>query len=314
MGFDTLVIKRDDLNAEHIGGNKLRALEWILPAAGDGIVSLGGIGSTWCATLARYAREDGRRVATALFPQPWSPSVGRTLAVTAAHAEVRLLGSLIGVPGGVARAWLGLARECGRVTFVPAGGATPAGVLGSVNGALEFAGQVERGDAPRPDVVVVPLGSGGTTAGLLLGFDLAEWDITVCAVAVTSRWLTGTRAVGSLVRRTRGLLARAGAALPPRRARLEVLWNQLGHGYGHPTDAGRLARESMARVGIALESTYGAKAFAALAGIATSYRRPCFWHTFDQRLEAAPSVNADHPLLYRARLRAESLWPSPKST
>ena len=34
LGLEALLVKREDLNGASFGGNKLRALEWILPAAG----------------------------------------------------------------------------------------------------------------------------------------------------------------------------------------------------------------------------------------------------------------------------------------
>ena len=198
------------------------------------------------------------------------------------------------------------------MTWIPVGGACPVGVLGSVNAALELAEQVARGEAPRPDVVLVPLGSGGTAAGLVVGFGLAGWDVTVAAVGVTSPWVTGRRTVQRQVRRVSRLLARAGVAVPARVARLRVIGTESGAGYGHPTERARAACARLASLGIGAELTYSAKAFAALPALAGRFRRPCFWHTFDPRLLAAPRVAADHPLLVQARARAESLWPSPK--
>ena len=60
--------------------------------------------------------------------------------------------------------------------YIPLGGSTPLGTLGHVNAALELADQVERGELPLPGRVVVPLGSGGTAAGLALGFAIAGLD------------------------------------------------------------------------------------------------------------------------------------------
>src|SRR5256885_1804915 len=62
-----------------------------------------------------------------------------------------------------------LPRRRPHTVFVPLGGSTPLGTLGHVNAALELAEQVAAGALPEPAAVVVPLGSGGTAAGLLLG-------------------------------------------------------------------------------------------------------------------------------------------------
>ena len=60
--------------------------------------------------------------------------------------------------------------------YIPLGGSTALGTLGHVNAALELADQVEAGELPLPGRVVVPLGSGGTAAGLALGFAMAGLD------------------------------------------------------------------------------------------------------------------------------------------
>lgn len=312
LGFETLIIKREDRNGGEPGGNKLRALEWILPAAGPVLATWGGLGSTWCATAACYAAREGRQMRVALFPQPWTETVGAVLAVTIRHAEVLLASSLATLPLALWRARWGRDRTGTPATWIPAGGTCPLGVLGSVNAALELADQVARGEAPRPDVVLVPLGSGGTAAGLIVGFDLAQWDVTVAAVRVSSPWVVGRRSVERQARQVARLLARGGVGVPPRTARLLVIGTELGSGYGYPTEQARAACAALAALGVGAEPTYSAKAFAALPALAGRFRRPCFWHTFDPRLLAAPRVAADHPLLSQARARAESLWPSPK--
>ncbi len=313
LGFETLVVKREDRNASPLGGNKLRALEWILPAAGPAMLTLGGFGSTWCATLAHYAQQQARQVSAALFPQPWTDAVEGTLAVILQHAQVRLAPSLAALPWTAWRARRLLARQGLPVTWIPPGGASPLGILGSVNAALELAAQVAQGAMPRPDVVLVPLGTGGTAAGLIVGFDLLGWEVTVAAAGVTPRWIARPATVERHAERVRRLLARVGAPAAPRTARLLVLGTRPGAGYGPPTEQACAARARLASLGIGAELTYSARTFAALPALAGRFRRPCFWHTFDARLLAAPRVAADHPLLGRARARAEFLWPHPKS-
>jgi len=57
--------------------------------------------------------------------------------------------------------------------------------------------------------------------------------------------------------------------------------NAIGDGYGYPSAAGEAARALAAAHGLALDSTYGAKAFAVLAGLGPrGFRRIVFWHTF----------------------------------
>lgn len=300
-GLASFLVKRDDL----AGGNKRRALEWLLPAAGPALVTMGAYGSTWCAALAAATGGTGQRAEVALFPQPWSAAVAGALGTTVAGAGVHLAARRWQLPLAVARAW-GAARRHGPVTWLPAGGATPLGVLGSVNALLECAGQLTAEGFPRPEAIVVPYGSGGTAAGLLVGAGLLGWPVTIVAVRVTDPWFTTRRRILSLAARTRALLgAPAGAAT------LRLDGAQLGAGYGHDTTAAATARVRLAERGILLDATYSAKACAAVRSLAGSFRHVCFWHTFDPSLVAPPM---DHPVLRDAHRYAESLWPPPTST
>jgi D-cysteine desulfhydrase len=310
LGLEQLVIKRDDLNGTPFGGNKLRALEWLLPGPGTALLSMGGYGSTWCAALSSLAAGRGQHVGVALFPQPWSPTVAGALSRTLASGHVELASSRWTFPAALARAW-GSMRQHGTLRWIPAGGATPLAILGSVNAALETAGQLEAMGL-RPEAIVVPLGSGGTSAGLLVGAWLAGWDVEICAVRVTDPWFANRRRVLALARRTLDLLHRCGLDVRPGAARLRVVGEYLGDGYGHPTPEAMRARAAAGAAGITLELTYGAKTFAAIGQLSASFRHICFWNTFDQRLVAGPQD--EHPLLREAREHAESLWPLLKST
>lgn len=299
--LESFLLKRDDL----AGGNKRRALEWLLPAAGPSLLTMGGYGSTWCAALAAAAGDTGQRVEVALFPQPWSAAVAGVLGTTVAGAGVHLAARRWRLPAALARAWAA-ARRHGPVTWLPPGGSAPLGVLGSVNALLECAGQLASQGLPRPDAIVVPYGSGGTAAGLLVGADLIGWPVTIVAVRVTDPWFTTRGRILSLAARTRALLeAPAGAAT------LRLDGAQLGAGYGHDTATAARARARLAERGVVLDATYSAKACAAVRGLAGSFRHVCFWHTFDPSLVAPPM---DHPVLRDAHRYAESLWPPPTST
>src|SRR5204863_6183468 len=99
--------------------------------------------------------------------------------------------------------------------FLTVGGSSALGTLGYVDAALELAAQVERGELPAPTHVLVALGSGGTAAGLVLGFALAGLGSGVVAVQVNDRMPLGPKRVAGLAERARRLLERRGAKLPP---------------------------------------------------------------------------------------------------
>ncbi|HYD54258.1 MAG TPA: hypothetical protein VEA99_16605, partial [Gemmatimonadaceae bacterium] len=61
---DALWIKRDDLSAPRLGGNKVRALEYLLAGVGAEarVLTVGGLGSTHALSTVRHAQFLGARV------------------------------------------------------------------------------------------------------------------------------------------------------------------------------------------------------------------------------------------------------------
>ncbi len=289
VGDTTLLLKRDDLSAPLLGGNKVRALEPLLGgvATGATVLTVGATGSTHALSVARHGASLGLRTAVITWPQETHD---------VARATARELASLADVTPArsVAEAYLraGMRRLTQRVHWVPAGGSVPLGALGHVSAALEMAGQLVRDGVPAPELIVVPLGSGGTAAGLLVGLALAELDIRVVGVRVVPRIVANRRRVLHLARRTAALLGRLAACAAPSIPddRLEVEDVAYGGAYGRETAQGRAAAAALlAAGGPALEGTYSAKAFAvALARArAAPPGRVLFWLTFDGRWMAA---------------------------
>jgi D-cysteine desulfhydrase len=152
---------------------------------------------------------------------------------------------------------------------------------------LELAEQVARGELPAPARVVVPLGSGGTAAGLALGLAIAGLHTTIAAVRVAPRIVTGRRRVLRLARATSSLIERITGERVARvtRERVEVVHEEYGGAYGRvlpaAVEAATLMREA---VGARLDHTYSAKALAAALRIARqSEDSTLFWVTFDGR-------------------------------
>ncbi|MEJ7812156.1 MAG: pyridoxal-phosphate dependent enzyme [Gemmatimonadaceae bacterium] len=284
-----LWIKRDDLNAPAFGGNKVRALEFLLGAvrAGDTVLTVGGEGSTHVLTTAAHARRLGLATDAVRWPHDMSPTA-HAVAERAAELCARIVTSR-GAVRGLARAAT-LRLTASRDTpslYIPLGGSTPLGILGHVNAALELAEQVARGEMPVPTRVVVPLGSGGTAAGLALGFRIAGLGTTVVGARVGPRvGANGWRAL-RLARATAALIARhtGEEVTAPDGRHLLVVHDVYGGAYGRSTPGGEEAAEVLRRArGIRLDATYSAKAFAAARTLArVPGSRILFWLTFDGR-------------------------------
>jgi len=277
LGVEALWLKREDL----AGGNKVRGLEFLFAnvAPRSVFVTVGGSGSSHCLTTARCARAEGHRTALALFRQPTTEATRAVDAAIMAEAHLVMRASSIAtLPWAVLRTWLA-ARRIGKGTphWIPGGGADPRAVLGHCLAALELSAQLET----PPDSIVVPLGTGGTAAGIALGVAVLGWSTRVIAVRVAP-WIAANRwRTLRLARQAAVLLERAGIERVPRSAiRVEVV-NALGAGYGYPTTEGERARRLASDHGLRLEPTYGAKAFSVyFQKKKYDLRRTVFWHTF----------------------------------
>src|SRR5216117_223058 len=180
LGLRALWLKRED----RAGGNKVRGLEFLLSGAAPGsvFVTIGGAGSSHCLATATHARAQGHRTAVATFPQPETEASRAVAAATVAVANpVVRASSLVTLPWAVLRAWRA-AHHLGRGTprWIPGGGADPRAVLGHLIATLELGTQL---DAP-PDTIVVPLGTGGTAAGIALGVAWLGWSTDLVAARV----------------------------------------------------------------------------------------------------------------------------------
>ena len=268
-GVAELWLKRED----RAGGNKVRGLEFLLAGARpDAVfVTVGGTGSTHCLATALQARQLGHRIVLAQFPQPdTDASLAVSAATTRAADVVIRAGTRAGLPLALVRAWIA-ARRLGVPRWIPGGGAHPSAVVGHLLAALELATQLER----PPDTIVVPLGTGGTAAGIALGVAWLGWPTRVVAVRVAPLLVANGWRVARLAHRAAKLVKLASPQL-----RIQVV-DGLGAGYGYPSPAGERARLLAAEHGLRLDPTYGAKALAVLFQRATgNVQRVVFWHTF----------------------------------
>ena len=116
-----------------------------------------------------------------LKPQPNSPVVRQNLLLDKYfNAEIRTFAN--NKTRNVARD--AVLQEMPIAYFFPTGGSIPRGAVGFVDAAFELKAQIEQGIIPEPNYIYLPLGSGGTTAGLLLGLKLANIRSVICAIEV----------------------------------------------------------------------------------------------------------------------------------
>src|SRR5712691_1929344 len=276
LGLPMLWLKREDL----AGGNKIRGLEFLLAGAPPRsvFVTIGGNGSSHCLATARSAAALGHCTVVATFPQA-ETETSRAMAVAtdrAANLVVRA-SALVTLPWAVLRAWRA-ARHVGSgpPRWIPGGGADPRAVIGQLLATLELGSQLDA----TPDTIVVPLGTGGTAAGIALGVAWLGWSTDVVAVRVAPRNVANRWRTLRLALKAAALFRRPGIEFSVPRSALRVhVVDAMGKGYGHPTAEGERARAFAADHRVRLDPTYGAKAFGFFLQREPQIQRAVFWHT-----------------------------------
>lgn len=319
-GTPPIYVKRDDVSGPLYGGNKPRKLEFVIGRAlargARTLVTTGGLGTNHGLAMTILGRSVGLSSVLVLVDQPATPEVRETLRLQCAFGARQVAAR--NVAGAVALTLRELAAAWARgerPALVPTGGSSAVGDVGFVSAGLELAEQVRAGQLPAPGTIYLPIGSGGSVAGLVLGLRLAGLATRVAGVLVTDILPPSPARLLFAARATLRLLRRADPSVPAvllTRADFPVLGDQLGPGYGAPTPAARDALAAAADAGLRLDTTYSAKALAALraraAEGATGAEPILFWDTYngvDVAASAPPAHESDLPAgIRRAILRS----------
>ena len=292
-GVPELWVKRDDRSSPLYGGNKPRKLEFLMGEAearrARRVLTTGGIGTHHGLATTIFARECGIATTLVLVDQPVTAEVRESLRLFSAFgAEVVDARS---VPGAVrhgarvlARSWL----RGERPYLVATGGTSATGNLGFVSAALELAQQIREGALPEPVALFLPVGSGGSAAGVALGLRLAGLATRVVGVLVTDILPPSPERLARLARASLRRLRRADPGLPALRIEardFELPRTQLGPGYGATTPEAETALAAAEAAGLRLEVTYSAKCLAEILARGRRGELPrgpvLFWHTFN---------------------------------
>jgi D-cysteine desulfhydrase len=282
LGFEpgALWVKRDDLTGLAGGGNKARKLEYLvgdaLASGCDTLLTGGAAQSNHVRLTAAAARIAGLQCVAVLGGTPPDVADGNLL------LDAELLETTM------AETCLRLTSQGRRPYEVPLGGASEVGTLGYVAAAGEIMSQ-----GPLGSTVYTATGTGGTQAGLVVGFGHHGRVRGVDVGAIDD---VGER-IAALVAGTASLAHR-----PMPEGHLELDRSQIGRAYGVPTDAGREAIDLSARLeGLLLDPVYSAKAMAALIDDRRSGRLAANQPTVFVHTGGLPSLFADR---YRSWLTA----------
>lgn len=281
-------VKHDNATHPRYGGNKVRKLEHLLAEAkSEGathLLTAGAAGSHHVLATAVHGGAAGFHVEAVLTPRPRTAHAAATLRATLAQGATlhRCSNAADAVVNALGRA--ALLRAQGReVYFIRPGGSSPRGALGYVSAMAEAAEQLAALGV-SVDAMFVPLGSGGTLAGMLAGARIHHVRGELVGVRVAGAWMSPRPAVASLAEGVMELALGDDKSTSRSFSRNDIHADegQVGEGYGHPTDEGRAAIDLFGEDGVGLDLTYSSKAAAGLIARARSApagARFLFWNT-----------------------------------
>ena len=272
LGGPELYIKRDDLLGLAGGGNKTRKLEFLVADAlrqgADTLITCGAVQSNHCRLTLAAAVREGLRCRLVLeerVPASYDQRAGGN------NFLYQLLGveGISVVPGGtdMSAAMRAVAADVeksgGKPYIIPGGGSNPVGATGYVACAQEISQQMLE-QSQDFDYIVVPSGSGGTHAGVLVGVLGTHLSIPVLGINVSRPNALQEKLIYDLA------VATASHVGCPAPARDEVRCfdGYVGAGYSRPTPAMAEAVTLLARTeGILLDPVYTGKQMAGLIGL-----------------------------------------------
>ena len=268
LGLSRLLIKRDDLTGLAMGGNKARKLEYdfaeILKKRCDVVLTIGGSQSNHARMTAAAARKTGLDVKIVLGGPEFSQFQGNLLLNVVLGAEIRYLVDNDNDDDLTERMneWaIELKRDGHNPYVIPIGGSTGRTALGYVRAMRELAGQV--GDGPVQ--ILLPVGSCGTLAGVIIGAKMFMPAARVIGVSVS-------RTSAAIATRTAAIMEESiqilNADISSERLNVES-YDQYFDAYGISTPSGTEAIVTCARLeGIFLDPVYTGKAMAGLMDLA----------------------------------------------
>lgn len=257
-------IKRDDLCGVALGGNKVRKLEFLLAQAQadgcDTVFTTGGAQSNHAMLTAACAARLGMDCKLFLKDRGVTGRRGNLVLDEIYGAPVRLVDTddYQDIYREMEAEAAGLEARGHRCCRIPLGGSTPLGTLGYAAAARECAVQAMAAGI-RVGHLVSATGSGGTTAGLLLGAGLFLPGARVTGMAVDPQPFRET-----VLDLAAGAAALLEASFQPGEKDLQIL-ECAGPGYAVPDPAATPAILELARTeGILLDPVYTGKAWAGL--------------------------------------------------
>jgi D-cysteine desulfhydrase family pyridoxal phosphate-dependent enzyme len=289
LGLDELWIKRDDQTGLCFGGNKVRKLEFVLGDArrnkADTIVTVGGIQSNHCRQTAAACAAAGLRCILLLGGEEPTHYTGNLLLDRMLGAELKFYpdDSLMTLNSRLNEV-IETLKDFGLNPYaVPAGAEMPVGTIPYAIAMEELLSQTKKEEF-MPKKIIIPTGTGGTLAGIILGAHILDLDIDIIGISVLSDTETTTSRVQNLISRIIDEYPEVSSFKP----KIKVDDSFIGEGYGILSDGVKTTLDMFAKMdGIILDPVYTGKAGLGLMRMALNGDIPhdcptVFWHTGGQ--------------------------------
>ena len=294
-----LWIKRDDQSHLALGGNKSRKLEFIIgdaKAKGTStLITSGNWGSNHAYSTAIAAKRFNFNVELLLGNQPITENVKKKLlADYAIGAKLNFYANQISLGIAIGKSWLKAFFKKDSY-YIPPGGSSPVGNLGYANAFLELVDQL--GVENMPKRIVLPMGTAGTTAGLLMGRCIAglEDEVEIIGVGIADGPLSNRKLLVKTAKKLERFIQKnlsredkaklSNCQFDSKNPLISYNGNYSDPGYG---EADEIVHEIIDRVreleSINLDATYSGKAFHYLHDLIKKDERPIktlFWMTYN---------------------------------
>ena len=286
-GGPQIFVKRDDQTGLALGGNKARKLEFLLGEAksigADTLVTAGAVQSNHCRQTAAAAARNQMDCTLILLGEEPDRRTGNLLLDDLFGAKIRWARKED--RDATLQEAFQQAKANGRTPYlIPYGGSNPVGATGYLYAMAELVEQWDERllNIPLPDWIILPSGSGGTQAGMILGARKFQYPGRIMGISVDEPAEVLAGRISKLVSTTSEFLGIDGQGLEHQ---VFVSSDYLGGGYGVIGQAELDAIQMFARSeGLLLDPVYTGRAAAGMLdlirkGFIAKQESVLFWHT-----------------------------------
>jgi D-cysteine desulfhydrase len=282
-----VLIKRDDLTGSLLMGNKIRKLDFfvshIKEEMAEVLITCGGAQSNHARAVACLASRMGIRSHLVLLGRERGTPDGNLFLDKMVGASLKFVN-----PRYYERIDEIMSEEAERFKkrglkpyIIPEGGSNEIGVWGYVKAATEIMIQLQEMKT-KIDAIVVPVGTGGTYAGLLIGSKSFDWRVKIYGynVRFTAEYFTDR-----ILKLIRAFEEKYQVKTGIKKSEIRIIDGYVGPGYAktYPREI-RFIREIAQSTGIVLDHVYTGKTLLGLVdclqkGKFPGHKRILFIHT-----------------------------------